>query len=82
MHPADIAASLKKKGKTQKAIAKELGLSHVTVAAIIQGRSHSYKVANYISAIIGFPLDVIWPNSYRYPPRANNGAGRVPVESN
>ena len=82
MHPADIAAALKKKGKTQKAVAKELGLSHVSVAAVIRGRSHSYKVANYISAIIGFPLDVIWPNSYHYLPRANNGAGRVPVNPN
>ena len=69
MHPAYITAALKSKGKTQYSIAVELDLRPVTVCSVIQGRARSHRIADHISAIVGLPVEQLWPGAYEYAPR-------------
>ncbi len=64
MHPADIQAALKKRGKTQADIATDLAVSRPHVAYVIQGRSKSRRVAEAISKATGIPVDRLWPGKY------------------
>lgn len=65
MHSADIKAALKKAGKTQTAIAAELGITVVTVHLVIEGRVRSERVAKRISKITGLSIDEMWPGKYQ-----------------
>ncbi|MEX2524457.1 MAG: helix-turn-helix domain-containing protein [Gammaproteobacteria bacterium] len=64
MHPADIKAALKKNGKSQSVLAKELGVSPAAVHLVIEGRTHSKRVAKAISQITGYSIDELWPEQY------------------
>lgn len=64
MHPADIQAALKKRGKTQASLATELDVSRPHIAYVIQGRSKSRRVADAISTATGIPVDRLWPGKY------------------
>lgn len=66
MHPADIQAALKKRGKTQASIATDLSVSKPHVAYVIHGRSKSGRVALAISQATGIPVDRLWPGQYLY----------------
>jgi lambda repressor-like predicted transcriptional regulator len=64
LHPEDIKAALRKKRVTQKAIADELHVSETVINLVINDRSRSRRIAQYIADKIGKPVDEIWPGSY------------------
>jgi putative transcriptional regulator len=65
MHPADIKAALSKAGWTQAKVARQLGLSKMTICHVVRGTSKSAKVARAISAATGIPVGTLWPNKYK-----------------
>jgi lambda repressor-like predicted transcriptional regulator len=65
LHPEDIKAALRKKRITQKAIAKEFGVSETVIHFVITDRSRSRRIAEYIAEKIGRSVDEIWPGSYQ-----------------
>ncbi len=64
IHPADIQASLKKAGLSQKTIATDLKLSTSAVNGVIHGKYTSRPIAEYIAEKIGKTLEDIWPGRY------------------
>lgn len=64
MHPADIQAALKKAGKSQADIARELRVTPATVSEVIHGLTTSRRIANHISKITGLSLSKLWPGRY------------------
>lgn len=64
MHPADIQCALKKARTSQAEIARQCGVSNVTVGYIVSGRSISRRIATAISVATGLPLDTLWPGKY------------------
>ncbi len=70
MNPADIQTALKEKGLTQAAIARQMGVSEMTVSRIVRGTESSRRVAQAISEAIGIPMDTLWPERYSHPKRA------------
>lgn len=52
MHPADIKARLEKKGITQAALARELGVSGATIHKVIKNEAVSDRVMRAIAAKI------------------------------
>jgi len=65
MHPADINAALIKRGLTQRAIAKRLGIAPPSVSNVINNRAISHRVAKAISEAVGIPVDTLWPGRYQ-----------------
>jgi len=64
MNPHDIAAALRKKGSSQRAIATACEVSVSTVSHVVHGRGKSRKVAEAISKVTGIPVQRLWPTSY------------------
>jgi len=66
MHPADIQAELKKKGITQAAIARELGVSQLHVSAVIHDPENrqSDRVMQAVAKAIGRDHREIFPEYY------------------
>lgn len=64
MHPADIIASLKKRGYSQSRLAAELGCCLQAVNnTILLGRA-SHRIATRIASITGLSLEKLWPARY------------------
>ncbi len=63
MHPADIQAELKKRGITQREIAKEIGVSAFHLSAVLRGRS-SDRVMRAIAEKIGREPEEVFPHYY------------------
>lgn len=61
MHPADISASLRKAGRSQAQIARQLRVSKPAVCAIVQGRKRSARIEAAIAQATGLPRTVLWP---------------------
>lgn len=64
MHPADINAALIKRGSSQSALARELGVSQPLISGVIHSRIASRRVAQEISKRIAIPVEKIWPGVY------------------
>ncbi|MFS7186068.1 helix-turn-helix domain-containing protein [Serratia proteamaculans] len=61
-HPADIIASLRKKGTTLAAVSREAGLASSTLAnALVR---HWPKGERLIAAALDKSPDEIWPSRY------------------
>lgn len=67
MHPADIASALKKAGQSASSIARELGVSHVSVSRVVSGISRSQRIEERISEITDIPLYRLWPDWHSAP---------------
>lgn len=66
MHPADIQAALKKKGYTQKALARELGKSEMIISEVINRKGlGSEAIRRTIAAKIGLPHHQVFAEFYR-----------------
>lgn len=61
MHPEQIKAELRMRGVTPAALADEMDVSTSTMSQVINGRSTSARVSARIAAVIGKPVDAIWP---------------------
>lgn len=64
MHPADIKASLQKKGSRPVDVARSLKVARSTVSRVIAGTATSRRVAREISLIVGKPASKLWPGKY------------------
>ncbi len=71
MHPADIAAALKRKKVTQAEVAAACGVVRGVANAVVRGVGRSKKVEAEISNVTGIPLEELWPQWY--PPASAKG---------
>jgi lambda repressor-like predicted transcriptional regulator len=67
MHPADIAAALKKVGSSASAVGREIGVSQVSVSRVIAGQSRSERIEQRISEVTDIPPYRLWPQWYGAP---------------
>lgn len=67
MHPADIAAALKKAGGSASAIGREIGVSQTSVSRVVAGQSRSERIEQRISEITDIPLYRLWPQWHEAP---------------
>lgn len=63
MHPEEIKAAMRMKGVTPTALADELGVANSSVSQVISGRATSARISSRIAAVIGKPIEAIWPPS-------------------
>jgi len=69
MHPAEIQCEIKKRGLTQKQIAKEIGVCAMSVSREVNGWPTSEKVRRAIANTIGRAKEEIFPGYYFNPKR-------------
>ena len=60
---------LRKRGYTQAAFAKLIGVSHSTVNNVLHGRATSHPVAEKVAELLGRPMQELFPDRYIYRPR-------------
>jgi lambda repressor-like predicted transcriptional regulator len=67
----DIAYALSLKGYTQRDVADRCDVAYQTVHEVIFSKGTSYNVASTISALLGVPMNRLWPDGrYSKPPRS------------
>lgn len=79
----EITYRLKRLGKTQSQIGRELGVGQGVVNNVIHNRATAYSVARYIAALLECEVGDLWPERYCFRPRgpapnrtlANSGLG-------
>jgi len=69
MSPAYRQFLLKSKGITQKQIAVELDVVDMCVSKEINDKYHSHRVRCGIAEKIGLPVDQVFPEYYKNPPK-------------
>ncbi len=69
MDAIDIIYRLRRLGKNQAQIARELGVSGGVVNNVIHDRITAHAVASYIARLIGCTVAEIWPNRYIFKAR-------------
>lgn len=72
MDAIEINYQLRRLGKTQTDIARELGVKSGVVSNVIHGRISAYAVAQHIAALLGHTAQEIWPDRYVFKPRASS----------
>jgi len=70
----EINCRLRRVGKTQAQIARDLGISAATVNNVIHGRVSSFSVAHHIAKLIGCEINALWPDQYIFKPRKRGGS--------
>ena len=69
MTPAYRQCLLKEKGFTQKQVADALGVVPMCVSKEINDQYYSHRVRCGIAEKIGLPVDEVFPNYYKNPPK-------------
>jgi transcriptional regulator with XRE-family HTH domain len=69
MTPAYRQCLLKEKGVTQKQIAEELDVCEMSISKEINGDHHSHRVRCAIAEKIGMPVNEVFPDYYKNPPK-------------
>ena len=69
MDALDINYRLKRLGKTQTEIARDLGVRQGVVSNVIHDRATAHGVATYIAELLGMRVDELWPARYCFKPR-------------
>lgn len=64
MEPVEIIYRLRRLGRTQANIAKELGVSDAAVNNVIHSRITSRRVAVHISKLLKKPIKQVFPERY------------------
>jgi lambda repressor-like predicted transcriptional regulator len=67
MHPADIQAALKKKGITQKDLAREIGVSEMTISDVILKKRISDRVMRAIAQKLNTDHRLVFHEYYLKP---------------
>lgn len=76
MDHVEISYRLRRIGKTQADIARNLGVSPGVVSNVIHGRITSFTVASHIAALIGHEVSELWASIYVFRPRKIRGGER------
>lgn len=69
MDAVEINYRLRRLGKTQAQIAREVGVSGGVVSNVIHGRVTAYAVAKHIANLLALEVQEIWPERYVFKPR-------------
>jgi lambda repressor-like predicted transcriptional regulator len=69
MDAVEINYRLRRLGKTQAQIAREVGVSGGVVSNVIHGRITAYAVAQHIAGLLGLRIEELWPERYVFKPR-------------
>lgn len=64
MHPELIKANLRIKGSSLAAIARELGVTTVTVSKTVMG-ARSKRIERRVAEILDLPLREVFPSRYK-----------------
>ena len=80
MDALEISYRLKRLGKTQSAIARDLGVRQGVVSNVIHDRATAHGVASYIAELLGMQAEELWPDRYCFKPRAQTRRTR-PLEN-
>lgn len=70
MDALDISYRLKRLGKTQSQIARDLGVRQGVVSNVIHDRATAHGVASYIAELLGMRVEELWPDRYCFKLRA------------
>lgn len=70
MDAIEINYRLRRLGKTQTRIAKDLGVRGGVVSNVIHNRATAHAVAQHIAGLLEMRVEDIWPNRYVFKPRA------------
>ncbi|MDO8455303.1 MAG: helix-turn-helix domain-containing protein [Burkholderiaceae bacterium] len=81
MDALEINYRLRRLGKTQTQIAKDLGVQGGVVSNVINDRITAYGVASYIAQLLELRVLDIWPERYVFKPRALTAKRRASIES-
>lgn len=65
----EINYRLRRLGKSQAQIAREVGVSGGVVSNVIHGRITAYAVAKHIASLLELGIEEIWPDRYCFKPR-------------
>ncbi len=79
MDPIEIAYRLRRLGKTQAQIARDLGVSGAVVNNVIHGRITAYPVARCIAGLLGCGVEELWPSRYVFKPRGPSAQRCIPA---
>lgn len=79
MDALDISYRLRRLGKTQSQIARELGVRQGVVNNVIHDRSTAHGVAAYIAQLLECRVEDLWPERYRFKPRGPARNRRAPA---
>lgn len=69
MDAIEINYRLRRLGKTQTDIARELGVQGGVVSNVIHGRITAHGVALHIAELLGQTVQDLWPDRYVFKPR-------------
>lgn len=72
MDAIEINYRLRRLGKTQTDIARELGVQGGVVSNVIHGRITAHAVAQHIAVLMGQTVQDIWPDRYVFKPRTQS----------
>ena len=78
MDAIDISYRLKRLGKTQSQIARELGVRQGVVSNVIHNRATAHGVASYIADLLEMRVEDLWPERYRFKPRVPARRALIP----
>ncbi|GAB2900675.1 hypothetical protein GCM10027046_32100 [Uliginosibacterium flavum] len=79
MDAVEINYRLRRAGKTQAALARELGVSQGVVNNVIHNRVTCYGVAVEIAQILKESVQTLWPGRYEFRPRARRPKAEADV---
>ena len=65
---------LRRLGKTQADIARDLGVSGGVVNGVIHDRTTAHAVASHIAGLLGCTVQQLWPERYVFKPRGRTKA--------
>lgn len=65
----EISYRLRRLGKTQAQIARDLGVSGAVVNNVIHARITAHAVASHIAGLLGSTVEALWPTRYTFKPR-------------
>lgn len=65
----EICYRLRRLGKSQAQIARDLDVSSGVVNNVIHNRITAYEVAEYIAGLLGYQVRELWPDRYAFKPR-------------
>ncbi len=69
MTPSEIQKQIKDHGLTQKAVAKKIGKSEMSVSVVVRGQRISDYVMRGIAEAIGHDVRQVFPWYYNQPPK-------------
>lgn len=69
MDAIEITYRLRRLGKSQAQIARDLGVSTAVVNNVIHARITAHAVASHIAGLLGCTVEALWPAQYTFKPR-------------